>query len=39
MLEEDRMAAEKEIRERLLEQAIPSDYMRNFYRSIDVIIN
>ena len=28
------MAAEKEIRERLLEQAIPSDYMRNFYSSI-----
>ena len=29
------MAVEKEIRERLLEQAIPSDYMREFYRSID----
>ena len=29
------MAAEKEIREKLLEQAIPSDYMREFYRSID----
>ena len=29
------MTAEKEIRERLLEQAIPSDYMREFYRSID----
>lgn len=29
------MAAEKEIRERLLKQAIPSDYMRRFYCSID----
>ena len=29
------MAAEKEIRERLLKQAIPSDYMRGFYCSID----
>ena len=29
------MAAEKEVRERLLEQAIPSDYMREFYRSIN----
>ncbi len=28
------MTAEKEIRNRLLGQAIPSDYMRNFYRSI-----
>lgn len=29
------MTAEKEIRERLLEQAIPSDYMKEFYRSIN----
>ncbi len=26
---------DKEIREKLLEKAIPSDYMREFYRSIN----
>ena len=29
------MTAEKEIRNRLLEQAIPSDYMKEFYCSIN----